>query len=211
MHDLISKSMPIKEGGLTWHLERTSFSKGWKSFSKDGELPYKRGQKEDTGEVGQGWVEGHHMPDWMNRCHPESNGETIDSCSRVESLSNGVILTEVGRYKGKKMESRKVSGSIWVLEISWKILSWALVAHACNPSYSGTGDQEDCSLKPAWAYSSWDPISKTLHKKGACGVAQGLGPEFKPQYWKKSTANIKYQNFQTILNRHPHKLITEFA
>jgi hypothetical protein len=28
------------------------------------------------------------------------------------------------------------------------------VAHACNPSYSGGRNQEDCSLKPAWANSS---------------------------------------------------------
>jgi hypothetical protein len=38
--------------------------------------------------------------------------------------------------------------------------SWALVAYACNPSYSGGRDQEDCSLKPGWANSSRDPISK---------------------------------------------------
>jgi hypothetical protein len=35
------------------------------------------------------------------------------------------------------------------------------VAHACNPSYSGGRDQEDQGLKPAWASSSRDPISKT--------------------------------------------------
>jgi hypothetical protein len=36
------------------------------------------------------------------------------------------------------------------------------VAHACNPSYSGARDQEDCSSKPAWANSSYlkKPISK---------------------------------------------------
>jgi hypothetical protein len=42
--------------------------------------------------------------------------------------------------------------------VSWPSISpvlkilccWALVAHACNPSYSGGRDQEDCSLKPAW-------------------------------------------------------------
>jgi hypothetical protein len=28
-----------------------------------------------------------------------------------------------------------------------------LVAHTCNPSYSGGRDQEDHSLKPAWANS----------------------------------------------------------
>jgi hypothetical protein len=29
--------------------------------------------------------------------------------------------------------------------------SQVLVAHACNPSYSGNRDQEDHSLKSAWA------------------------------------------------------------
>jgi hypothetical protein len=75
-----------------------------------------------------------------------------------------------------------------------------MVAHACNPSYSGGRDQGDRGLKPAWAKSSWDPISKnaslgkefmrpylqkTLHKKGLTGVAQGRGLEFRPQYHKK--------------------------
>jgi hypothetical protein len=55
---------------------------------------------------------------------------------------------------------------------------WPLVAHACNPSYSGGKDQEDLICKPAWANSSWDPISKnTITKKD--------DPEFKPQYHKK--------------------------
>jgi hypothetical protein len=31
---------------------------------------------------------------------------------------------------------------------------WALVAHPCNPSYSRSRDQEDCSSKPAQANSS---------------------------------------------------------
>jgi hypothetical protein len=33
-------------------------------------------------------------------------------------------------------------------------LSWVLMAHASNPSYSGGRDQEDLSLKPAQANSS---------------------------------------------------------
>jgi hypothetical protein len=33
-------------------------------------------------------------------------------------------------------------------------LSWVLMAHACDPSYSGGRDQEDCVLKPAQANSS---------------------------------------------------------
>jgi hypothetical protein len=59
------------------------------------------------------------------------------------------------------------------------------VAHTCNPSYSGGRDQEDCSLKPAGANSSQDPISKTPNTKRAGVVVQAEGSEFKPQYHKK--------------------------
>jgi hypothetical protein len=63
----------------------------------------------------------------------------------------------------------------------------ALVAQACNPSYSGDRDQEDRDLKLAWANSSQDPISRKsiTKKKKTGGVAQGIGPEFKSQYLKK--------------------------
>jgi hypothetical protein len=37
-----------------------------------------------------------------------------------------------------------------------------------------------------------DPISKkTLHKKGAGGVARGVGPAFKPQHHKKKKKKKK--------------------
>jgi hypothetical protein len=43
----------------------------------------------------------------------------------------------------------------------------ALVAHACNPSYSGGRDQEDPVSKPAQANSSGELISnKPITKKG---------------------------------------------
>jgi hypothetical protein len=46
-------------------------------------------------------------------------------------------------------------------------VGWALVAHAYNPSYSGGIDQEGHGLKPAWANSLQDPISKKpITKKG---------------------------------------------
>jgi hypothetical protein len=46
-------------------------------------------------------------------------------------------------------------------------LSWELVAHTHNPSYSGGRDQEDHGSKPAWANSFWDCILKNLViKKG---------------------------------------------
>jgi hypothetical protein len=61
------------------------------------------------------------------------------------------------------------------------------VAHACNLTYSGGRDQEDSGSKPAQANSSLDTIlKKNLHKSRAGGVTQGEGPEFKPQYRKKS-------------------------
>jgi hypothetical protein len=47
---------------------------------------------------------------------------------------------------------------------------WAPVAHTYSPSYSGGRDQEDHSSKPAWANSSWDPISKT--KAGGMGLRE---------------------------------------
>jgi hypothetical protein len=59
-----------------------------------------------------------------------------------------------------------------------------LVAHTCNPSYSGGRDQEDHVLKPAQANSCKTLSWKTLHKNRAGGVTQGEGPEFKPQYCK---------------------------
>jgi hypothetical protein len=62
--------------------------------------------------------------------------------------------------------------------------------HACNPSYSGGREQEDHGLKPTWANSSQDPISKTLHKNRAGTVAQCEGPEFKPQYQKKKDNKV---------------------
>jgi hypothetical protein len=47
-------------------------------------------------------------------------------------------------------------------------------------------------LKAAWGNSSRDPISKkSLHKKRPGGVAQGVGPEVKPQYCQKKKKKKK--------------------
>jgi hypothetical protein len=59
-----------------------------------------------------------------------------------------------------------------------------LVAHACNPSYSEGRDQEDMGSKTVQANSSRDPISKNPIQKWTGRVAQGVEPEFKPQYCK---------------------------
>jgi hypothetical protein len=65
------------------------------------------------------------------------------------------------------------------------------MAYACNSRYSEGRDQEDRSLKPARANSSRDPISKILTQKRAGGVAQGVDPEFKPQYHQNKTTTTK--------------------
>jgi hypothetical protein len=83
-----------------------------------------------------------------------------------------------------------------VINLETKLLGQVLVAHACNPSYSGGRDQEDQGLKPAQANSSQDPISKIPITKRAGGVAQGEGPEFKLQYHKKKKNNNNNQHTQ---------------
>jgi hypothetical protein len=65
------------------------------------------------------------------------------------------------------------------------------VAHAYNPSFSGSRDQEDHGSKPAWANSSQDPILKIPNTKRTGGVAQGVGPEFKSQYCTKKEGNSR--------------------
>jgi hypothetical protein len=72
------------------------------------------------------------------------------------------------------------------------------VAHACNPSYSGSTEQEDCSSKPVLANSSGDPILKKATTKRAGRVAQGEGPKFKLQYCKKK------KKVKTNTCRHTH-------
>jgi hypothetical protein len=60
-----------------------------------------------------------------------------------------------------------------------------------NPSHSGGSHQEDCSSKTVRTNSLQDPISKKKSQKRASGVAQGGGPEFKPQYRKKKKKKKK--------------------
>jgi hypothetical protein len=50
---------------------------------------------------------------------------------------------------------------------------------------SGGSDQKDLSLKPAQTNSSQDPISKNPSQKRIGGVAENVGPEFKPYYCQK--------------------------
>jgi hypothetical protein len=58
-------------------------------------------------------------------------------------------------------------------------------SHACNLSYSEGRDQEACHPKPAPGKTTRPSLKTIQHKKRASRVAQGLVPEFKPQYQKK--------------------------
>jgi hypothetical protein len=51
------------------------------------------------------------------------------------------------------MELREVYRDITEESFKKMVTSQVPVAHACNPSYSGGRDQEDCSLRPGWANS----------------------------------------------------------
>jgi hypothetical protein len=46
------------------------------------------------------------------------------------------------------------------------------VAHACNPSYSGDRDKQDCGSKPAWANRLQELAQKNPSQKRAGGVAE---------------------------------------
>jgi hypothetical protein len=67
-------------------------------------------------------------------------------------------------------------------------LGQALLAHACNPSYSGGRDQEATQ-----ANSSPRPyLKKALHKKGLEELLK-VGLEFKSQYCKKKSFGHTFQ------------------
>jgi hypothetical protein len=52
------------------------------------------------------------------------------------------------------------------------------MAHTYNTSNSGGKDQEDHGSKPTGAST----LQKNPSQKRASGMAQSVGPEFKPQY-----------------------------
>jgi hypothetical protein len=69
------------------------------------------------------------------------------------------------------------------------LISQVLVAHTCNPSYSGGGDQEDCGSQPARANSSQDPISKNTQE------TKGLVEWLKVKALSSSPSSTKKKNY----------------
>jgi hypothetical protein len=76
-----------------------------------------------------------------------------------------------------------IFGCLLGLKIEKK--SQALVAHTCNPSYSGGSDQQDGGSNSAQANNLQDPSLKKPFTQRTGGVAQSEDPEFKPQDHKK--------------------------
>jgi hypothetical protein len=70
-----------------------------------------------------------------------------------------------------------------------------MVAAAYNPKCLGGWDQEDDSLRPAWANSSWDPISKITRVKWTESVAQAE----EHMLWKHETMS-SYHNLHSQKN-----------
>jgi hypothetical protein len=63
------------------------------------------------------------------------------------------------------------------------------VVHACNPSYSGGRNQEDCSRSQPQQIVCETLSQKQLSQKGTGGGAQNEGPEFKLYCCKKKVNN----------------------
>jgi hypothetical protein len=83
--------------------------------------------------------------------------------------------------------------TIWRFLKELKI-SWALVAHSCNPSYLGGWDWDNYGLRLAWANVSWDSISKlTRTKWSRVPTLEEWGPKFKPQSHQKNPKNRPIQ------------------
>jgi hypothetical protein len=88
-------------------------------------------------------------------------------------------------YVYQKICTRMFIAVVFITPDSQQPVKCPLVAPACNPRYSGGRDQENRCSKPTRANRLQDPILKKPFTKRAGGVAQGVGPEFKPQYLKK--------------------------
>jgi hypothetical protein len=70
------------------------------------------------------------------------------------------------------------------------MLSWALVAHTYNPSYSGGRDQEDRVQSQPGQVVLETLSQKNPSQKRVGRVAQGVGLEFKPQNQKKKKKSL---------------------
>jgi hypothetical protein len=90
--------------------------------------------------------------------HPPSKANSttkdINTCIEEEISNNEFQKTTVKIINDLKEETQKL-----VLELK-EDMSWAPLAHPCNPSYSGGRDQKDRGSKPSQASISVRPYLK---------------------------------------------------
>jgi hypothetical protein len=68
----------------------------------------------------------------------------------IPTLSNGMTAAEITASKTNSENTKEPPpNDSFCISSGTPKTSWATVAHACNPSYSGGRDQEDHNLKPA--------------------------------------------------------------
>jgi hypothetical protein len=86
-----------------------------------------------------------------------------------------------------------------------------LVAHSCNPSFSGDRDQEDHGSKPAQANSSQDPIltkkKKKNHKEGPVKWLKVQALSSNPSTAKEKKKSTKTQRMNTEVYKTLEKFI----
>jgi hypothetical protein len=85
------------------------------------------------------------------------------------------------------------------------------VVHACNPSDSGGRDQEDCVQGQPRQIVHETLSQKNSSQKRAGGVAQGVGPEFKPQYNKRKRKVKRACALRGVSLYHPNQIQQELG
>jgi hypothetical protein len=92
---------------------------------------------------------------------------TVVRSPRAVLMSWYSLWSQLHRTTRRKIAMRPACAK-QLARLCQKSNSQVLVAHTCNPSYTGGRDQEDRSLKLAWTNSLRDPISKkNITKRGS--------------------------------------------
>jgi hypothetical protein len=127
---------------------------------------------------------------FLSTCTPINRSVYTKNWLKRELLAFGVTvlaivikgfskMTQVVEHLSSKLKALSSKPSTAKVKTKW-LIARSSRPNACDPSYSGGRDQKDFSSKPAQANRPWHPISKHPSEKRAGGVAQGIGPEFKP-------------------------------
>jgi hypothetical protein len=109
-----------------------------------------------------------------------NNGTKTNIGEKTASSTNGSGKLDIYMYIPITQPMQKMNSSC------------VLVAHSCNPSYSGGRDLGGLQLE----VRAGQIVHKTLSQKHPSqkrdgGVAQGINPEFRSQYCKKKINKFK--------------------